>query len=208
MAIISPITRTLRDGTRLVVRSADEADAPGLIALNERMTRTSPHMLRDLEEQDRDPAEFCRVMLAHNVHPGKAFLVAVVGAGGECAGRLAVRCGQWRRLAHRAEFGISVDQPWRGRGVGSALISTMLDWAAAHPTIEKVCLSCFATNVGARRLYERLGFIEEAVFPKHIRQGPGQYVDDVQMAIWVKAGIAPEGHTTWTVAPSASDGPM
>jgi RimJ/RimL family protein N-acetyltransferase len=197
MAILEPVTHTLRDGTRLTVRSARGDDIPGLIALNGRMVATSPHMLRDLDEQDRDPAEFEKVMRAHNDHPGKAYLVAVVEGSGEHAGRLAVRCGQWRRLAHRVEFGISVDQAWRGRGVGSALISTMLDWAAAHPTIEKVCLSCFATNAGARRLYERLGFVQEAVFAKHIRQGPGDYVDDVQMAIWVKPGVAPQGFRTW-----------
>lgn len=196
MAILEPTTRTLRDGTRLVVRSAREDDIGALIALNERMVATSPHMLRDLDEQERDPVEFEKVLRAHNDHPGKAYLVAAA-EGTQHAGRLAVRCGQWRRLAHRVEFGISVDRAWRGRGVGTALISTVLDWAAGHTTIEKVCLSCFATNAGARRLYERLGFVTEAVLAKHIRQGPGDYVDDVQMAIWVKPGLAPAGFRTW-----------
>src|SRR5689334_20017901 len=109
MAIIDPVKHTLRDGTPLTVRSACAADVPGLIALNERMLRTSPHMLRDLDELDSKPDDLLKVMATHNDHPAKAYMVAAVESTGEHAGRLAVRCGQYRKLAHRVEFGISVD---------------------------------------------------------------------------------------------------
>lgn len=198
MATIESRLFTLRDGSRIVVRPGTGNDAGPLIALDRRMRGTSPHMIRDYDELESDPAEYAKLIAAHTDHPGKLFLVAEQAAAPSALfGRLSLRCGQWRMLAHRGEFGISVDGPWRGRGVGSALITAVLDWAAAHPTMEKVCLATFANNTGARRLYERLGFVQEAVFAKHMRLGPGQYVDDVHMSIWVKPGLAIPGFKTW-----------
>ena len=52
-------------------------------------------------------------------------------------------------------------------------------------------------NVKARALYQRLGFREEGRSPRHFKFGPGSYVDDIQMAMYVKPGIAPVGFLTW-----------
>jgi hypothetical protein len=41
------------------------------------------------------------------------------------------------------------------------MIEALLDWAAAHPVLEKVELGVFATNERARALYRRIGFVEE-----------------------------------------------
>jgi len=54
---------------------------------------------------------------------------------GDLLGRIAFRNGNRRKLAHHGSFGIGVHHDWRGRGVGTALISALLDWASAHPTL-------------------------------------------------------------------------
>ncbi|MFD1427841.1 GNAT family N-acetyltransferase [Kroppenstedtia sanguinis] len=83
--------------------------------------------------------------------------------------------------SHTGFFGMSVSQPWRGRGVGSALLQTLLDWAETHPTIEKVCLEVFADNDRAISLYHRLGFQEEGRWNRQVKTGEGKYVDLLQM---------------------------
>ncbi len=75
---------------------------------------------------------------------------------------------------------------WRGRGVGTALLKSLLEWATAHPLIEKVWLEVFATNERAIRLYRKLGFVEEGVRPQDIKLGPGRYVDTLAMYKFVK----------------------
>lgn len=77
-------------------------------------------------------------------------------------------------------------RPWRGRGVGTALLEALLRWATANPLVEKVCLEAFATNARGIRLYKKLGFVEEGLRHKDIRRGPGHYVDTVAMYRLVK----------------------
>jgi len=62
----------------------------------------------------------------------------------------------------------------------------MLDWAAAHPLIEKVGLSVFSTNERAIALYRRLGFKEVGRSPRHYKLGPDKYADNVIMVKFVK----------------------
>jgi RimJ/RimL family protein N-acetyltransferase len=74
---------------------------------------------------------------------------------------------------------------WRGRGIGTALLRTLLDWAESNPIIEKICLEVFATNENAIRLYKKLGFVEQGVGTKEVKLGPGQYVDVLWMCRFV-----------------------
>ena len=62
--------------------------------------------------------------------------------------------------------GIAVDQDYRGRGIGSQLLRRIIDYARDNG-FESVRLDVIDTNPGARRLYERVGFIavREDKFP-------------------------------------------
>ena len=75
---------------------------------------------------------------------------------------------------------------WRGQGIGTMLMESLLEWATANPLIEKVCLEVFTTNSNAIRLYRKLGFVEEGLRLKDIKFGPGRYVDTLAMGKCVK----------------------
>ena len=60
-----------------------------------------------------------------------------------------------------------------------------------------MCLGVLETNAGARKLYDRLGFRLESTAPMHFKLGPGRYITDLWMAIYVKPGLAPDGFKTW-----------
>jgi RimJ/RimL family protein N-acetyltransferase len=202
---IPPCTAAFRGGA-CTLRTAEEDDAAALVAHMEHMSQTDPHTVRIPGEGVRTVEQVAEFARTHRENPGQLMIVAVVPEGpssppGGIIGALRFACGDRQRVAHHGHFGISAHADWRGRGVGSALIGTLLDWAAAHPAIEKVCLGVLEPNAGARRLYTRMGFVQECRLLRYFKFGPDQYVNDVQMAIYVKPGVAPEGFLTWPVAP-------
>ena len=120
----------------------------------------------------------------HLDHPGKILLLAETQGG--IIGNVRLESGPYRRIAHRGNLSMAVVKEWRGRGVGTALLRAILEWAESSSFIEKVCLEVFATNSAAIGLYKKLGFIEEGRRVKDIKRGPDDYVDTVMMYRFVK----------------------
>ncbi len=198
MATIEPKQVTLKDGTRLWVRSAGPADVEGVRMLRADLIKTSEHQVSGPgDEWTREMA--LEKMAKATEARGGLWLVASTGRdpGADVVGSLNFRSEDRKRIEHHGSFGIGNHSSWRGRGVGTALIETLLDWAAMTGHIEKVTLGCFASNVKARKLYRRLGFRTESRQKRFFKLGPGKYVDDLQMCIYVKPGVAPEGFETW-----------
>lgn len=57
--------------------------------------------------------------------------------------------------------GVALFEPYRGLGVGTRLMR-LAEQKARALDLDKLSLIVFEQNVGAKRLYERLGFIEKA----------------------------------------------
>jgi GNAT superfamily N-acetyltransferase len=65
--------------------------------------------------------------------------------------------GNMARAVPTAEFGVSVVDGWRGRGIGRALIAACEAWAAEHG-VARMILNVSEANEGAIRLYHELGY--------------------------------------------------
>jgi RimJ/RimL family protein N-acetyltransferase len=65
----------------------------------------------------------------------------------------------YRRLVHQAEFGLIVDNEFRGKGFGSFLLSSIMKLAKAQFHVELIHLQVYEGN-RAVKLYERFGFKE------------------------------------------------
>jgi RimJ/RimL family protein N-acetyltransferase len=188
-------------GGAVVVRSAAGDDAAAMLDHRRRSAMQSAHIISEASDVDADVEKQRAWILERTEHPGHLTLVAEPAGDGAEPGRiistLTFTAGSRRKIAHHGTFGIGTDPEWRGRGVGTALIETLLDWAAAHPVLEKVCLGVFSRNEGARVLYKKMGFVEEGRLLRFVKHGPGEYDDDISMCIYVKEGIAPEGYGVW-----------
>jgi GNAT superfamily N-acetyltransferase len=80
--------------------------------------------------------------------------------------------GSMMRPVRSAEFGVSVLDGWRGRGIGRALIGHLEGWAAAHG-IDRVVLNVSDANSGAIRLYHALGYRDyDRAMRKDLRPSP------------------------------------
>ncbi|HEX5449234.1 MAG TPA: GNAT family N-acetyltransferase [Gaiellaceae bacterium] len=79
-----------------------------------------------------------------------------------------------------AEIGMCVANGWRGKGVGSALMSTAEEWAREQGA-HKLSLGVFAHNERAIALYVKHGFVEEGRRVKHYRRKSGDLYDSLEM---------------------------
>jgi putative acetyltransferase len=85
------------------------------------------------------------------------------------------------RRKHAGEIGISVHEEWKGKGVGTALMRAILDYADNWLNLTRLELEVYADNEAAIRLYERFGFELEGTLRQHAFRD-GQYVDAKMMA--------------------------
>ncbi len=81
-----------------------------------------------------------------------------------------------------ADFGMFVAAPWRGRGVGSALVAAAVD-AARESGAHKIALQAWPNNRAALSLYARFGFVEEGRLRRHYRRRDGSLWDAVVMGL-------------------------
>ena len=109
---------------------------------------------------------FALVLLA--LHEG-----AVVGA-------LSFEGGRRPRICHTGELGISVTGSFTGSGIGRVLLEMLIEWAEQGGVIRKLNLRTRVDNLGAIRLYERLGWVVEGRITRD--QGiDGVYTDTLFM---------------------------
>ncbi|MBP8002560.1 MAG: GNAT family N-acetyltransferase [Chloroflexi bacterium] len=85
------------------------------------------------------------------------------------------------RLIHSGRLGLYVHPHYWGRGVGSALMTHLLEMADNWLNLKRVELEVFTDNAAAIRLYEKFGFVPEGVRRK-VAFRDGILADDLSMA--------------------------
>jgi len=184
MAVLEPSVVTMKDGRTATVRTPVEVDAEALLATMHAIFADGAGMAATPDEAPKLTVDEERAWIrARREGPDEVVLVADVE--GQLAGNLMLTVPARRRLAHVATLAITLTPPFRSLGLGDALMTRALTWAAGHPRIEKVDLRVLSDNDGAIRLYRRHGFVEEGRLARAIRYEDGRYVDDVLMGRWL-----------------------
>lgn len=87
---------------------------------------------------------------------------------------------------------VAVGEP--GRGTGSAMMAAVINWCFAETAAFRLWLNVVAGNLRARRLYARLGFVEEGVKRQSAILPGGARTDLVMMSMlrpeWAAQRIA------------------
>jgi RimJ/RimL family protein N-acetyltransferase len=125
------------------------------------------------------PPEDVSKFLRNNIRNGYPQYVALVGD--RVAGWCDVLPIDRPTRAHNGVLGLGVLAEFRGRGIGTALLSEALQGARAFG-FTRVELSYRAGNARVAALYERFGFLREGVQRKAVRVD-GVYEDLICMAL-------------------------
>lgn len=85
-------------------------------------------------------------------------------------------------LARHAEAGISLTRDHRGRGIGTAAITALVEFGFVRLNLHRIHLQAIASNTAAIRAYQKAGFVIEGRQREHawVR---GAYEDIVRMGI-------------------------
>ena len=160
----------------LRIRGARAADAAVLCAAERETARTPGRLLS--QPQELHEAAFAR-KIAELAEAGSYLVVerdGVIAAHG-----LLEPAGPAAALAHVRTLTIVVHPGHTGRGIGTALLRALLDWARANASVERVELRVREGNDAAMHLYKKCGFFEESRFRRRVKLADGTRLDDIGM---------------------------
>ena len=150
----SPRTVHLRGGTEALLRPIQPGDAPALSRLYDRLSPESAYQ-RFFAVMRRLPPDWACI-LADVDHDRRAAIVAV-DPGGELVG-----VARYGALADpgEAEIALVVQDAWQGQGLGTILLSALLDHAESRG-ITRFLAYVLADNHRMMRLIGRVGRVTE-----------------------------------------------
>ncbi len=136
----------------LTIRAAQPSDAPALAAI--RNLPKVRHGTLALPFSRLADTEAYLAKLGPNTH------LLVAEQNGIITGSASLDRHAGRR-AHAGVIGIMVGDPYHGQGIGTALLTALLDLADHWLGLTRLELTVFADNSRAIALYQRLGFVQE-----------------------------------------------
>lgn len=162
---------TLKDGTACLLRGADENDAAEVLRCFN-LTHGETDFLLTYPEENSFTAEQEAAFLKAQSESADAIEIAAF-IDGRIAGTAGFEpVGSKKKLHHRADYGISVEKAFWGRGIGKALTLACIECAKKAGFLQ-LELEVVAENASAVKLYESVGFREYGRNPRgfHARSG-------------------------------------
>lgn len=186
MAVIKPKTVTLKNGKKACIRTGIKDDSQtlldcmGAIFQDDRFFGTT-----QAESKERLTLKKMQERTLKSLQNENQLLL-ITETDGQALSMAEISCSENKRLEHVGQIGISIMPQYRRLGLGTAIMETMIEWAAAHPVIEKLALGVWAANEPAIALYEKMGFIEEGRKVREVKYANGSYDDCVCMYRFIK----------------------
>ncbi len=157
---------TLRDKTTIVLKPFERKDKDALLAFFQRMPEADRLFLKD---DVTDPAVVER--WAVDLNYDKVFpLLAWRGNDVVADATLHKNLGGW--MKHVGTIRMVVAREFQKHGVGSILANELF-LHALKSGLEKIVAEMMETQEGARKVFEKLGFRQEAVLHGHVRDQIG-----------------------------------
>lgn len=159
------------------IRSAHIDDAAILCAAECAIAKTPGRLISRPEELR--PEAFA-TLIETLINGAGCYLVAE--ENGDCIGHALLKPMELNALAHVYQLTIVVHAGYEGKGIGTALMQSVCEWAMYTNRVHKIELLVRSTNNRALSLYRKFGFIEEGRFRDRVRFPDGSYIDEVAMA--------------------------
>jgi L-phenylalanine/L-methionine N-acetyltransferase len=165
------------DPQAIVVRRVRREDAAAIVE-----TMSDPMIARGLLQMPHGSEDFWRKRIDEMPAGNAANEVMLVAElGGVVVGNAGVHGVVALRRRHTAALGVAVSREAQGRGVGSALMAALVDWADNWAQMLRLELTVYTDNDAAIALYLKFGFVHEGTH-RAFAIRDGVYVDAHCMA--------------------------
>ena len=171
---------TLKNGKPFLLRSAGAADGPEVLEVFRLTHGETDYLLSQPEEISFTPEQEAEFLAKKEADPRELELCAVVD--GKIVGTAGIEVvGRYRKVRHRAAFGVSVVRAYWGMGIGRALTQACIGCArsAGYAQLE---LEVITENAAALALYESVGFTALGRNPRGMRARDGHWQETALMA--------------------------
>jgi len=175
-------TVKLRDGSRVVIRPMEPRDLDGTLVFFRGLPKKDRGYLRR-DVRDRKVVE----QMFEAVARGQARrIVAVAGGKIVAEGALELEPHTWKR--HVGELRLVVAHPYQRKGLGMLMARELYQLAAAAK-LEELTVRIMRPQVGALKIFRRLGFHDEILLHDYVRDIDGAKQDLILMrcdleALW------------------------
>ncbi len=150
--------KKLKDGTPVVIREAQPLDAARLLTCiktyipqSEYIPKLESEIIMTVGDEELWIRSFAK---------NDNSLLLVAECNHQIIGNIDVTGSRRKVMEHTAVIGMGMMAEWRNRGLGSALMESVLDWATDHPVLELLWLQVYGDNEAGMALYQKMGFIE------------------------------------------------
>lgn len=165
---------TTKNGKVVYLRPATTDDAVQIVQAVEKIIQTGAYIQKESARTvDEEKAFINEMKKLDNMY-------VTVEMENEIVGIARVIRGELEMKRHTGLFRTWLIDSAQGNGIGSHIMSYTLDWCRMH-NLHKLCLTVFASNDLAIKLYERYGFIHEGTQKEQVKIN-GKYDDEIFMA--------------------------
>ena len=105
---------------------------------------------------------------------------------GKVVGTAGIECvGIHKKLCHRCDFGVGIDEEYWGLGIGKALLEGCIE-CAKKAGYEQMELEVVAENERAVEMYKKAGFVEYGRNPRDFKSRISGYQEVIYMRLELK----------------------
>lgn len=149
----------LKTGETVIFRNLTKADAVDMVAYLDHIAGESDYLTFGAGELSIT-VEAEEALIEARAEADNQLMIGVFD-NEKMVGNLSFAAGSKPRIRHSGEFGISVLKAYWGKGIGTALLEYLIQWAEESNIIQKINLRVRSDNTQAIKVYEKFGFVTE-----------------------------------------------
>lgn len=170
-----------KNGKEVYIRNGTASDGSALLENFNITHAETDYLLSYPDENQSDSVQESRFLERKEESPNEIELIALVD--GKIVANAGIDAiGRYQKVAHRADFGISVLKEYWGLGIGHVLLEICIQCAkdAGYTQLE---LEVVADNARAVSLYKKAGFVAYGRNPKGFRSRTAGYQEVISMRL-------------------------
>jgi len=173
---------TLKNKKTVVIRQAGLSDAENLLNCIKTYIPTSnyiPKLESEIKLTVDQEKEWINSFLIYDNS-----LLLVAEYEGKIIGNIDLTGSRRKIMEHTAVIGMGMLQEWQNIGLGTALLSAIIEWAKNNPILELIWLQVYTENESGLNLYKKMGFTENGIIKNFFKQDD-KYFHNLTMTLTV-----------------------